>query len=472
MASRQLLWRTPLVISLMFLASVALLIGNAVIAYRNQQSLKLANEWITHTSGGMERLAEIRALTGDAEAGVRGFALTGQDIYLQPYLLARSNLGQKLEELNAWIADKADQRERLQHLERLVETRIGQLDEIVSFRRQAGIEAPPRPEVFEAGKRTMDDIRATIRDMGDEERRLYSIRQMTARSTEQDALISTAVTAVISILIFAFFYYLLGLYVQERDRAQRALADVNENLENTIVKRTAELSGLSQYLLTVIEEEKAHIARELHDELGSTLTAINMDLSWLQERLNPQSAELATRLERARTMLASTTEIKRRIIENLRPSILDNLGLSAAIEVYIEDFTKRTSIKVEQTLTDDLDELPEHCPIAVFRVLQEALTNVARHSQAASVSVNLDRRGDDLILEVNDDGIGISPQARMKLKSHGLVGMRERAQQLGGRFEMGAGAGGKGTLVRAVVPCPRKKDDQENQKCTDLAPSA
>lgn len=457
MSARPYVWRTPLVISLMFVASVVVLIGNAVFFYRNQQSLTVANEWITHTRGVLERLAEVRASIGDAEASVRGYALTGQDTFLQPYVEAKSKLSKLFENLEVWVADDQVQTERLGRLEQLVTERLGQLEEMVDFRRRAVVDAPPSAEAFDAGRRTMEQIRGVVSDMGEEERQLYATRVAVAQRTEQSALAGSLAAAAFGVVSFAIFYYLLGVYLRQRHRAERALAEINETLEKTVITRTAELSDLSQYLLTVIEDERVRIARELHDELGSTLTAVHMDLTWMREHIAPDATELHKRLERIHAMLASTLAIKRRLIENLRPSLLDNLGLGAAIEAYVADFSKTTGIHVEHTLTEDLDELPEHCPIAVFRVLQEALTNVARHAQATRVTVKLERTGDNLVLEVGDDGIGISPTARAKLKSHGLVGMRERAQQLGGRFDIGPGVGGKGTLIRAVVPCPKKK---------------
>ena len=462
MDSTNFIRRTPLIISLMFAASVVLLISNAVIYYQNQGSLVLANKRIAHTTGVLERLAELQGLATDAETGVRGYALTGEDTYLQPFLTARPLVTEKTIELKTWVADNREQRERLGRLERLIEARLIQLDAAVAFRRSKGPNVSPAIPNMDTAKANMDSIRATIREMVDEERRLFAVRQSIAQGWERSALISSVVMTGFGLLAFAIFYVLIGKYIQERHRAEIALADVNSSLENTVIARTTELSSLSRYLLTVREEEKAKIARELHDELGSSLTAINMDVTWVDERLKTrdfktEQPDLAKRLERVRTLLGSTAEIKRRIIEDLRPSILDNLGLGAAIEAYANDFAQRTGIVVEQTLTDDLADLPNHCPIAVFRVFQESLTNVARHSRATRVIVMLDRRDEDLVLEVVDDGIGIGSRTGANTQSHGVLGMRERAQQLGGKFHIGPGAGGKGTLVRAIVPCPRNR---------------
>ena len=217
-------------------------------------------------------------------------------------------------------------------------------------------------------------------------------------------------------------------------------------------QHAAELTRLSRHLLTVGEEEKARIARALHDGLGSTLTAVNMDLSWIQQRLTDQPA-LATRLARAREVLASTVEMKRRLIHELRPAALDSLGLSAALESHALDFSKSHSIPIETDLPDELPALTTGTLIALFRIYQEALTNAARHAQATSVKISLREEGASLVLEVSDNGIGFDRKAgRGITTSIGLLNMRERAAAIGATLSIEDNAPGSGTVVRVVLP--------------------
>ena len=216
--------------------------------------------------------------------------------------------------------------------------------------------------------------------------------------------------------------------------------------------RVAELACLSRHLLTASEEEKSRIARALHDGLGSTLTAVNLDLFWIQQRLADQP-EIANRLARAKEVLASTVEMKRRLIHELRPTVLDTLGLSAALESHVGDFSRRNAIPVEAQLPDELPALKDGAPIALFRICDEALTNAARHAQATSIRVSLREKAGGIVLEVTDNGIGIDLNAGAGVRATlGLLGMRERAAAIGGTLGIERGAGGRGTVVRVILP--------------------
>ena len=217
--------------------------------------------------------------------------------------------------------------------------------------------------------------------------------------------------------------------------------------------RAEELSCLSRHLLTVGEEERSRIARELHNELGSTLTAVNLDLFWIQQRLADQPA-IAQRLARAIGTLASTVEMQRRLIHDLRPTVLDTLGLSAAIESHAADFSKRNAIPIETELLDELPALKNGVPIALFRICQEALNNAARQAKARSIRILLRKGPACVILEVIDNGIGIERTATGGLTtSIGLLSMRERAAAIGGALSVERGAAGNGTVVRVISPC-------------------
>lgn len=213
--------------------------------------------------------------------------------------------------------------------------------------------------------------------------------------------------------------------------------------------RAEELTRLARHLLTAGEEEKSRIARALHDGLGSSLTAVNLDLFWIQQRLEDQPA-IASRLARAKEVLASTVEMKRRIIHDLRPTVLDTLGLGAAIESHVADFSRRAAVPIEAELPDELPALKEGAPIALFRICEEALSNAARHARATSIRVSLREEPAGIVLEVIDNGIGFDLNA--DAASVGLLGMRERAAAIGGTLSVERGAGGRGTVVRVILP--------------------
>jgi len=205
-------------------------------------------------------------------------------------------------------------------------------------------------------------------------------------------------------------------------------------------------------VLEAREEEKAHIARELHDELGQLLTALKMDLAWLRERL-PADAELAAKVGEMGEMLDQTVGATRRISADLRPLMLDDLGLAEAAGWLVEDFARRSGVKIDARIPDDLplESLSKGVATAMYRALQESLTNIARHSGARNAWVRMEADADMLHVEVEDDGCGVTPQDLAKNRSLGLRGMRERVAYLGGALEIGHAPRG-GTRLRLRVP--------------------
>jgi signal transduction histidine kinase len=234
---------------------------------------------------------------------------------------------------------------------------------------------------------------------------------------------------------------------REREERQRA--------ETALQRSYQELRALSARLRSVREEESARIAREVHDGVGQLLTALAMDVSWLEKKLEtcPTTLreELAGKLRDMSQLLDTAGEAVQRIVTELRPVVLDELGLEAAVEWYLAEFQQRMGIawRLRSRLGEtDLD--PERST-ALFRILQEALTNVARHAEATAVDIRLAAKEDRIILAVTDNGRGIPADKIADSQSLGLLGMRERARALGGDVVVRANPGG-GTAVEASLP--------------------
>ena len=205
------------------------------------------------------------------------------------------------------------------------------------------------------------------------------------------------------------------------------------------------LQELSLAANRVREAEKSRIARELHDELGQALTALKIDVVWMKQNLHAPTAELASKLTEMQLLVDGTVAATRRISSDLRPLILDDLGLAAAVEWLVQNFTQRTSVPCELAMAADLD-LGEPLATSVFRVLQESLTNIAKHAKATQVEVTLEREGDHVVLTVQDNGVGFDTSAARGEGSFGLLGVRERATLLGGEVKIES-TPGKGTRV-------------------------
>ena len=226
---------------------------------------------------------------------------------------------------------------------------------------------------------------------------------------------------------------------------------LRKRFEDALKRSREELRELSARVLEAREEEKTRIARELHDELGQLLTALKMDLAWLREKLPPN--ELLAKANAMDALLDRTVSSTRRIAAELRPLMLDDLGLADAAGWLVEDFAKRSGVRCEIQLDADggFAGVDSKVATAVYRALQESLTNIARHSGAKNAWVMLGIKNGLLHFEVEDDGRGIAPEDLAKARSLGLKGMRERVAYFGGTFEIARAPRG-GTRVRAQVP--------------------
>jgi hypothetical protein len=236
-----------------------------------------------------------------------------------------------------------------------------------------------------------------------------------------------------------------GHFGIQRDVTDRTLA------AKELERSRTELRALAARLQATREEERTRIAREIHDELGQALTALKLDLSWLGTN-RPRGNSQAFRLidQSITTRIDEIMDLVRRIASELRPSVLDQLGLDAAIEYLVQETAKRTGIAV--TLhAEDFPRLPDEVASHAFRIIQEALTNVVRHSKATRVDVSVRRAGAAIVLGVEDNGVGFTPQTLSGLRSLGLVGMRERALACGGTLII-RGSPGEGTAIAVTIP--------------------
>jgi two-component system NarL family sensor kinase len=229
----------------------------------------------------------------------------------------------------------------------------------------------------------------------------------------------------------------------------------HSELEALVLERTAEMQKLSQRLLKVQDEERRKVARDLHDSTGQTLAALKITISFLEETCKKDPAALALVAELGQLADQALGEI-RTTSYLLHPPLLDEVGFACAAEWFIEGFSKRSGIKVKADITNSHGRLPREVEIALFRVLQESLTNVHRHSGATEANIHFHREPEAVILEVRDFGRGISEE-RLQLLSGlsaemgvGLAGMRERLHQLNGKLEIESD--GHGTSMRATVP--------------------
>jgi signal transduction histidine kinase len=224
---------------------------------------------------------------------------------------------------------------------------------------------------------------------------------------------------------------------------------VSKDFEN----RVRELTSLSHHLQALSEREKWELARKLHDELGGLLTAAKMDLSWLQSRL--EGAVIQERLSQLGGVLDEAMDLKRRVVEDLRPSLLDHFGLPTAVRAYVEATCAKAGLQVEVDLVHGCESMAKDTSIALFRIVQEGLANIIRHAHAKTVKLAMHGDEHKCVLTLTDDGRGFdagSPEFRW---SHGLWGMRQRAEGIGGHLDIQSRVG-VGTTLSVEVPLSRQ----------------
>jgi len=262
-------------------------------------------------------------------------------------------------------------------------------------------------------------------------------------------------TSGFSLLLIVIVGILVARGIQRRENDRLVLNERNQELDRIVRQRTALLFELSSSLQTISEREKAALARELHDELGGLLVATKMDVSMLRRSYDDDLPDRAVRWDRVLRSLDEGLDLKRRVIESLRPTLLDNLGLVPAMRWLVDEGARRAGLTCDEEYAEPLPELSPDASIAVFRVVQECLMNIMKHAQAKHVRLRVTSDERELSVTIQDDGVGIDERRIAIPQSHGLLAMRHRIEALGGAFHIRPLGPGAGTRVSFSLPWQR-----------------
>ncbi len=393
-----------------------------------------------------------------AESAQRGYLITADERYLRPFDGGVERARGALHELQRLAALLPQLRAPLQGLQPAVDEKIDEMRLTVHYTAQGNRIDAVQIVVSGKGIGLMETI------SGRSQQLLRELDALNALRTEDINRIFLMQRVGVGLIVFLNLVFLAILGVRtvrhfyEREQHRAELTRQAQALEQQVAERTEELSSLSTYLQTSTERDKSRLARDLHDELGGILTAAKIDASWLEGFAAGADPEVQQRMRRLSASLDEAVEVKRRVIENLRPSLLDHLGLSAAVEWYVQETCQKAEIHCEVTVPEDLGSLPPEVSIAVYRIVQESLTNAVKYAQASTIFVDLKRHPGLLELRVADDGIGIANFEPQHL-THGIAGMRQRARSLGGSFSLRTGPG-EGTVVSATFPLKEASEEQ------------
>jgi signal transduction histidine kinase len=399
-------------------------------------------------------LARVVRRVADAESSQRGYLLTARSEYLAPYQDARADIELGLDRLDALQtqrSDDADVRDNIADLRTLrghVGTKLSEMHEVLGMFALGRREAAQELMLTGIGRDEMVSIR-TVSDrmLARENARVAAGLQLVFESLSRNRL-GIAVVTTLSLLLLTLVLRQRRQAELQRQVQQQAIRAERDRLEVEVQHRTAELTSLARHLETAREDERARLARDLHDELGALLTAAKLDVARLRPGLQQSAPALLPRVEHLVQTLNSGIALKRRITEDLRPSSLDNLGLLPALEILCSEFADRMQVPVQTSLAPVA--LSRSADLTAFRLVQESLNNIAKHAQAGQVTVTVAPQGGMAAISVGDDGLGFEP-ARLAQGSHGLVGMRYRVQAEGDQLAIQT-APGAGTRVQALLP--------------------
>lgn len=411
---------------------------------RRADNMRIATE-IRVAQERMRLLAELVYAAADAESGQRGYLLTHDAEYLEPYNDAKQRLAVLIPELLAAYKEKPTEAVHIERVNALVDKKLMELNSAIAMAEETGTTAMSVQLVKTGvGLRWMAQVRDEMEGMRNREReRIYQgIVQWERQHTISSYLSGAAAILNVLLLLVA------GVYIT-RD-IERRNAAANE-LDKQVAQRTLELSELSTHLQRVTEREKSQLARELHDELGGLLVAIKMDLAQLAKKMDIKHPDIQPRWQRIQEAITAGVDLKRRVIEELRPTLLDNMGLIAALRWQAEQTCAQAGIILQASFPEEEPNLDTNTSIAIFRIAQEALTNMMKHARATTAKITLQVTGDGLTLMIEDDGIGISQRPGGQSGAHGLLSMKHRVQAIGGTFYVGA-APPHGTRIVVRIP--------------------
>ena len=426
------------------LAAFSLVAINEAGFHRSHDAL----EQLAHSQSTRSSVNRLLQSMLDAETGHRGYLLTGDNRYLEPYEGAVTTVHSNLEQLHRLMTDSAEDLQDFSRLSGQISRKLSEMELSLHLRRKGQDDAWKFVMSTDVGKENMDAIRQHSRAL------IERSNQRVSRSQEdirQSLILSRmGIALVTAVGLLAFYMYLRQTRALQRatEREQEVLELERARLEDLVRERTASLTALANYLQQVREDERGHLARELHDELGALLTAAKLDVARLKSRITSEAPEVAERLKHLSEALNGVIALKRRIIEDLRPSSLSNLGLTAAIDILAREFSDRAGIDIQTNL--ETVELPEATQLTVYRMVQESLTNIGKYAQARKVLVTVHQYPTHVAVQIRDDGVGFDP-AGISRSSHGLVGMRQRVEAAGGRLTVSSRPG-EGTHVSATLP--------------------
>lgn len=436
--------RNPRAILWLVVASIAMVL---ITEDSNQRAAALVQK-LSAIAENRLHLYDLTKGVLDAESGQRGYLLTGREEYLAPYDAALKNIATTFTQLDTAYSQEPHSAELLRKLHALTETKLSELAIMVNMQREGKRQAGRDFILSGIGQEYMDAIRSTGTELLAVETRRLQTSQREVSEILLFSRVGVALLTVVSLMLVLLNMRHNQAFKAQQELHQQAMQLEQDRLQSEVARRTHQLVELNNHLQTAREDERHRIARDLHDELGALLTAAKLDVARIKSRLGTTAPEALERVNHLVATLNAGIAMKRRIIEDLWPSTLSNLGLVATLEILGREFSRSAGMPVHCALQPVC--LEADAELVVYRLVQEATTNIAKYARAHNVWLSLSSENGLVEVAVRDDGIGFDTD-QIGNKAHGLLGMRFRVEAEAGVLELVSNPG-QGTLVRARLP--------------------
>jgi signal transduction histidine kinase len=421
------------------------------VTSEGQTRLREAGERVQKSATREHSIDELQNSLARSVGAQQAFLLTGDARSIQTYNRIVAEVEPRLVNLALAYAGSDDAVGSIHDLQVMMGKRLADLSMVLAIQKTQGTAAAIALVKTSVGS----DTGVIIGDILDRLRDREGVEHYAAAAHWESSLsLSRWITltgTILNMILVAVATRLVYLDIRRRTALTAELRDQKLQLEREVEARTRELVELSTHLQNVAEREKASLARELHDELGGLLVGARMDISWAEQHLSKNDPDLKQRLHRVQQNLSAGVDLKRRIIEELRPTLLDNVGLFAALRWQMKESCGSAGLKCIESYPDEEPRFKSEAAIGLFRIAQEAFSNILKHSGAKTADVSLDMDDETLLMRIADDGVGIPVGQLTAIASHGLASMRHRVRALGGRLDVRSPASG-GTLLIVQVP--------------------
>jgi len=423
---------------LAFISAVVLILISGLAAFDAVVRLRAAQKWVGRSHDVQSVLSDLSSASSRAGRSRTRYIDTSDNSFFEEYQSVVGEIPLMLNQLERVTADNPEQQENFRELQDITNRRLSLLNRSMQLRHAGASDQAEQVQLRQGIIDVSGEADAALQKMENAEQRLLELRrQHSERLFRITAYILTAAFALALILLF-LHYLLLNAELGAREQAEESLR------------------SLSVRLLELQDQERRKFSRELHDSLGQYLVGVKMNLTMLANTI-PANAMITESMKLLDDAMTET----RTISHLLHPPLLDEIGFASAARWYVEGFASRSGIPTGLDIPEDLDRLSEPLELALFRVLQESLTNVHRHSKSARADVSLREFRDQVVLRIRDYGKGISPDVQERFRQNrahsgvGLAGMRERIHELGGEIEMDSDNYGTQILVKMPRSKPR-----------------